>query len=41
MLIPQCHVEWYIGTSVSEEFAASVFRVVKKVVHLGDRGSKP
>jgi hypothetical protein len=36
MLIPQCHVEWYIGINVSEEFAASVCRVVKKVDHLGD-----
>jgi hypothetical protein len=36
MLIPQRHVEWYMGVNVSEEFAALFFRVVKKVDHLGD-----
>jgi len=36
MLNPQRHVEWYMGTNVSEESAASFFRVVKEVDHLGD-----
>jgi hypothetical protein len=36
MLIAQRHAEWYMGTNVSEEFAASFFRVVKEVDHLGE-----
>jgi hypothetical protein len=36
MLIPQLHVEWYMGTNISEEFGASFFRVVREVDHLGD-----